>query len=116
MGLFCDTTCPAGTLEQVINVICNDLANTRKLTPYKTAFLKCDQVLTVLNTASQWTDIKETEGNLVTFPKLAKFKINKPEDTTQRVTLCDPTESVIKRVQKFDFLNESNGQRNLYRC
>lgn len=101
--LFCDETCDQGNLQQVINVICSDIDNTRKLAPYKVAFLKCDQVITAINTASEWTTIKGTPENLITFPKLAKFKINKPEDTTQRLSLCDSTETVIKRVQKFDF-------------
>ena len=103
MSLTCDTACETGTLEQVINVVCNDIANTRKLAPYKVAFLKCDQVLTAINDDAEWTVIGETTGNLVTFPKLAKFKINKPDDTLERISLCDSTETVVKRVQKFDF-------------
>jgi len=103
MSLNCDTSCPTGTLEQVINVVCNDIANTRKLAPYKIAFVKCDQLLTAINDDEEWAVIKETIGNLVTFPKLAKFKINKPEDTTERISLCDASETVVKRIQKFDF-------------
>ena len=77
----CGTGFPTEYL-QLLN--CKNQANTRQAGIQQLAFIKCDQVVSVLATPSVWDTLKETAGALIRSPS-GKGSFGKPNTSTVKI-------------------------------
>jgi hypothetical protein len=106
----CGTEFPSEYLS-LLN--CKNQLNTRQAGVAQLAFIKCDQIVTSLTSASEWDTIRGTAGALIRTPNgLGSF--GKPNTTDAQIG-CKERVITEKNTYPY-FQNLQVRQRNIYGC
>lgn len=105
MPVVCNSNCVTSPMAEIVYDNC-PANNIRRLTPKMIVFLDCSatpfSAMTDLTSFAQWTTALAT-ANIVRFGQLATFNIPTAETTKAVNSLCQASETVVEKIQKFEF-------------